>query len=42
LFGDGAAEAARGHIISDLKEEGWTEKDRFPIDESDYVRMGLL
>lgn len=42
LFGDGAAEAARLHIISDLKEEGWTESDRFPIDESDYLRMGLF
>jgi hypothetical protein len=42
LFGDGAAEAARAHIISDLKEEGWTEKDHFPLDETDYVRIGLF
>lgn len=42
LFGDGAEEAARLHIISDLKEEGWTEKDHFPLDEADYLRMGLF
>jgi hypothetical protein len=41
LFGDEAAEAARRHIISDLKDEGWTEKEHFPKDEDDYVRMGL-
>jgi hypothetical protein len=29
LFGDGAAAAARQHIISDLKMEGWTENDPF-------------
>ena len=33
---------ARQHIISDLKLEGWTEFDHFPIDEKDYVRMGLF
>jgi hypothetical protein len=42
LFGDLAAEAARRHIISDLKMEGWTEGDRFPMDEEDYIRMGLF
>ncbi len=42
FFGDEGAKAARLHIISDLKEEGWTEKDRFPVDEEDYVRMGLF
>jgi len=42
LFGQRAGEAARQHIISDLKEEGWTEKDRFPKDEGDYMRMGLF
>ncbi len=41
LWGDEAAEAARQHIIADLKEEGWKESDHFPIDEADYVRMGL-
>jgi len=42
LFGEEAAVAARQHIITDLKEEGWTEKDRFPKDEIDYVKMGLF
>lgn len=42
LFGAEAAEAARLHIVSDLKEEGWTESDPFPKDEKDYVRMGLF
>ncbi len=41
LFGEGAAAAARTHILADLKEEGWTETDRFPQDEADYLRMGL-
>jgi hypothetical protein len=42
LFGEDAALAARQHIISDLKQEGWTEKDRFPRNEADYIRMGLF
>jgi|GEM_PF-345674 hypothetical protein len=42
LFGETAGKVARQHIISDLKEEGWTEKDHFPIDEADYVKMGLF
>jgi len=42
LFGDSGAEAARQHIISDLKMEGWRESDPFPRDEFDYVRMGLF
>ena len=42
LFGDRAAEAARQHIISDLKMEGWQETYHFPVDENDYVRMGLF
>lgn len=42
LFGVDAALAARQHIISDLKQEGWTEQDHFPRDEADYVRMGLF
>ena len=33
LFREVAAEAARQHIIADLKEEGWTETDPFPQDE---------
>jgi len=42
LFGEEAAEAARVHILSDLRGEGWTERNRFPMDEADYVRMGLF
>jgi hypothetical protein len=42
LFGEKAAAAARQHIISDLKQEGWTEKDPFPKDETHHVKMGLF
>ena len=42
LFGEVALEVARQHIISDLKEEGWTENDPFPQDERHYVAMGLF
>lgn len=41
LFGYNASLAARRHIEQDLKEEGWTLKDHFPIDENDYIKMGL-
>jgi hypothetical protein len=42
LFGEEVGKVARQHIISDLKEEGWTEKDHFPKDEADYIKMGLF
>ena len=42
IFGEEAGKAARQHIISDLKEEGWGEKDPFPKDEEHYVKMGLF
>jgi hypothetical protein len=42
FFGEEAGPVARQHIISDLKEEGWTEKDPFPRNEEDYVKMGLF
>jgi len=42
LFGEEAGEVARQHIISDLKEEGWTKNDPFPKDERVYVDMGLF
>ena len=42
IFGDEAASAARQHIIEDLKEEGWLESDRFPVNEQDYVKMGFF
>ena len=41
-WGDRAAEAARQHLIDDLREEGWVDGNRFPVDEQDYVRMGLF
>lgn len=42
LFGAAAGPAARQHILSDLKQEGWTEHDPFPQNEAHYVRMGLF
>jgi hypothetical protein len=42
LWGDQAAEAARLHIIADLKQEGWTEDQPFPRDEQHYKGMGLF
>jgi len=42
LFGLEAEAPARQHIISDLRQEGWTDKDPFPKDEADYVRIGLF
>ena len=42
LFGEAAGPVARQHVITDLKEEGWTEQDPFPRDESHYVSMGLF
>ena len=42
-WGDLAADAARQHVVSDLRQEGWVEgRDRIPKDEDDYVRMGLF
>ena len=42
LWGNEAAEAARQHIITDLKLEGWRESDPFPKDEDHHKRMGLF
>lgn len=42
IFGLDAAIAARQHIVTDLKQEGWTDSDHFPRDEADYVKMGLF
>jgi hypothetical protein len=42
LFGEVAAEAARQHIMADLKEEGWTETDPFPQDGEDFVKIGFF
>ena len=41
-WGEQAAAAARQHIISDLKMEGWTEEQPFPRNEQEYVSMGLF
>jgi hypothetical protein len=40
-WGDRAAEAAKLHILADLRLDGWTEADPFPKDEAQYVKMGL-
>jgi hypothetical protein len=42
LLGIEAGKVARQHIISDLKDEGWTESDPFPKDEAHYGKMGLF
>jgi len=42
LYGERAALAARQHIISDLKMEGWKDGDHFPVNELDYIKMGLF
>jgi hypothetical protein len=42
LFGEMAGKVARRHIISDLKEEGWTENDFFQKDEEDFVKIGFF
>jgi hypothetical protein len=41
-WGPEAAAAARLHVVSDLKSEGWTEDKPFPKHEWDYVKMGLV
>jgi hypothetical protein len=42
IFGEAAAQTAFQHIKSDLKEEGWTEKDRFPENQNEYEKMGFF
>ena len=42
IFGEKAGEVARQHILSDLKEEGWTGKDPFLQDEENYLKIGLF
>ena len=41
LYGEAADLEALRHIKQDLKEDGWTERHRFPKNELDYVTMGL-
>jgi hypothetical protein len=42
LLGQDAGKAARRHIVSDLKTEGWTTDDPFPKNEDDYVKIGFF
>lgn len=42
LFGPDAGKAAKRHIFSDLKTEGWTTDDPFPKNEDDYVKIGFF
>jgi len=42
IFGEEGGRAARAYIITDLKQDGWTENEHFPRDEGDYMRMGLF
>lgn len=42
IFGQEAGAAARQHIISDLKTDGWSDGDPFPKDENDYVKIGFF
>lgn len=42
LFGGEAGIAARLHILADLREEGWKETDHFPLNEQEYINMGLF
>ncbi len=41
MYGEKAGRAARLHIISDLKEEGYWKGDPFPKDEDDFIRLGF-
>jgi hypothetical protein len=42
LFGNDAGKAAKLHVISDLKMEGWTENYPFPMNSRHYKEMGLF
>ncbi|MEG6549180.1 hypothetical protein V6C53_02925 [Desulfocurvibacter africanus] len=41
IFGPDVEMVARQHIITDLRQEGWTEQDAFPQDERHYVTLGF-
>jgi hypothetical protein len=41
-FGETAFHVALQHIKSDLKDEGWSEKDGIPKDQEHYQKMGLF
>jgi len=38
LWGSEAGKAARTHIVSGQKEEGWKEGDHFPVDKRIMLR----
>jgi hypothetical protein len=42
MWGDEAAEAARQHILSDLKMVGWRDIDPFPESEQHYAELCLF
>ena len=42
LWGDEAAEAARMHVIADLKMEGWRETDGLPTDVTGHPKTSHL
>jgi hypothetical protein len=42
MWGDEAAEAARQHILSDLKMAGWRDIDPFPQSEEHYAELCLF
>jgi len=41
-FWSRSAQSRKAAHNIDLKEEGWTENDRFPKNEEDYVKMGFF
>jgi|GEM_PF-1058356 hypothetical protein len=42
LLGGTARKVASHRVISDLKEEGRTEKGHFSVDDKDYVNIYLV
>lgn len=40
MWGDEATEAARQHILTDLRMEGWRDSDTFPNDEAHDQKWG--
>jgi hypothetical protein len=42
MWGDEAAEAARQHILADLKMVGWRDTDPFPQSEQHYAELCLF
>ena len=42
MWGDEAAEAARQHILTDQKMEGWRDSDPLPMNEVHYQKIGMF